>query len=85
MDRVDDLGVVDPAQVRGGDPEVGMPELALYDQERDPLAGHLDSVRMSQLVLVPTSPQPSLSRPVRYADLGGEARACSALAAFGSA
>jgi hypothetical protein len=25
-----------PAQVRGGDPEVGMPELALDDQERDP-------------------------------------------------
>jgi hypothetical protein len=50
MDRVDDLGVVDPAQVRGGDPEVGMPELALYDQERDPLAGHLDRMRMPQLV-----------------------------------
>ena len=37
-DRVDDLGVVDPAQVRGGDPEIGMPELALYDQQWDPFA-----------------------------------------------
>jgi hypothetical protein len=36
VDRVDHLGVVDSSQVRGGDPEVGMPELALYDQERDP-------------------------------------------------
>ena len=38
VDRVDDFGVVDPSQVRGGDPEVGVAELALYDQKRDPLA-----------------------------------------------
>jgi hypothetical protein len=38
VDGVDDLGVVNPAQVRGGDPEIGMPELALYDQQRDSLA-----------------------------------------------
>ena len=38
VDRVDDLGVVNPAQVRGGDPEIGMPELALYDQQGDSLA-----------------------------------------------
>jgi hypothetical protein len=50
MDRVDHLGVVDPTQVRRGDPEVGMPELALYNQQRDTLARHLHSVRMSQLV-----------------------------------
>jgi hypothetical protein len=31
VDGVDDLGVVDPAQVRGGNPEVGMPDLSLYD------------------------------------------------------
>jgi hypothetical protein len=68
VDRVDDLGVVDPTQVRRGNPEVGMPELALYDQQRDPLARHLDSVRMSQLVLAPTSAQPPLGRPHGYAD-----------------
>jgi hypothetical protein len=38
VDGIDGLGVVDAAQVRGGDPEVGMPELALYDQQWDPLA-----------------------------------------------
>jgi hypothetical protein len=36
MDRIDDLGVVDPAQVRGRDAEVCMPELSLYDEQRDP-------------------------------------------------
>jgi hypothetical protein len=65
MDRVDDLGVVDPAQVRGGDLDIGMTELALYDKQRDPLAGHLDRVGMAELVVVPTSAQASLSRPVR--------------------
>ena len=38
VDRVDDLGVVNPAQVRGGDREIGMPELALYDQQGNSLA-----------------------------------------------
>jgi hypothetical protein len=31
VDGVDDFGVVDPAQVGGGDPEVGMTELPLDD------------------------------------------------------
>jgi hypothetical protein len=31
-------------------PEVGMPELALDDQQRNPFAGHLYRVRMPQLV-----------------------------------
>jgi len=31
MDGVDDLGVVDPAQIHRGDPEIGIPELALDD------------------------------------------------------
>jgi hypothetical protein len=50
VNGVDDLGVVDPAEVHRRDPEIGMPELALYDQQRDTLAGHLDGVSMSQLV-----------------------------------
>jgi hypothetical protein len=50
MDRMDDLDVVDPTQVRRRDAEVCMPELALYDEQRDPLAGHLDSVGMPELM-----------------------------------
>ena len=50
MDCVDDLGVVDPAQVRRGDPEVCVPELSLYDQQRDPLSGHLDRVSVPELM-----------------------------------
>jgi len=38
VDGVEDLGVVNPAQVGAGDPEVGMPELALDHQQRDPFA-----------------------------------------------
>jgi len=60
MNGVDDLGVVDPAQVRRGDRKVGM--LALYDQQRDPFAGHLDRVSVPELMVVPTSAQPSLRR-----------------------
>ena len=36
MDRLDDLGVVDPAHVDRRDREVGMAELALDDEQRDP-------------------------------------------------
>ena len=50
MDRVDNLGVVDPAHVRRRDPEIGMTELALDDQQWDPLAGHLDGVGVPELV-----------------------------------
>jgi TRAP-type C4-dicarboxylate transport system substrate-binding protein len=50
VNGVDDLGVVDPAQVHGRDPEVGMPELPLYDDERNALARHLDSVSMPELM-----------------------------------
>ena len=51
-----------------GDPEVGMPELPLDDDERDAFARHLDCVRVPELVLVPTSAQASLCRPLGYAD-----------------
>lgn len=65
VDGFDDPGVVDPAQIRGGDPEMGMPELALDDEQWDTLAGHFDRVRMPQLVVVPTSAQTSICRPDR--------------------
>ena len=37
VDGVDDLGVVDPSEVDGGDREVSVSELALDDQQRDSL------------------------------------------------
>jgi hypothetical protein len=70
MDGVDDLASVDSLEVDRGDPEVRVPELSLDDRQRDPFVGHLDRVSMPQLMLVPTSAQPPLSRPARYADLG---------------
>ena len=48
-----------------------MPELALYDQERDPLAGHLDSVGVPELVGCETAPDSGhLGGPMQ---LGSEA------------
>ena len=42
-----------------------MPELALYQRQRDPLAQQLDGVRVAELVIVPTSAQALLSRADR--------------------
>jgi hypothetical protein len=42
VDGGDDLGVVDPLQVGGRDAEVGMPQLALDDVERDAFVGEFD-------------------------------------------
>ena len=70
VNGVDDLADVDALEIDAGDAEVRVAELALDDQERDALTGHLDSVSMPQLMVVPTSAQPSLSRLARYADLG---------------
>jgi hypothetical protein len=50
VDGVHDLGVVDAAQVHGRDPEVGMPQLPLYDHQRDALTRHLDRMRMPELM-----------------------------------
>jgi hypothetical protein len=41
MDGVDDLAAVDPFEVDAGDPEVRVPELALDDDQRNALSGHL--------------------------------------------
>jgi hypothetical protein len=51
---VDDLRVVDSAQIYGGDSLVGV--LALDDAERYAFAGHLDRVRMAELVRSEPSP-----------------------------
>src|SRR3989337_157066 len=58
VDGVDDLGVVDALEVDRGDAEVGVPELALDDDQRHALAGHLDGMRVAELVRgkAPTHP-----------------------------
>jgi hypothetical protein len=56
-------------QVGAGRGEVRVPQLARDQRQRDPLAQQFDSVRMAELVLVPTSAQASLSRPARCAEL----------------
>jgi hypothetical protein len=50
VDGVDDLRAVDALQVNRRDPEVGVPELALDDDQRDALMSHLDGVSVSELV-----------------------------------
>jgi len=50
VDGVDDFGVVDALQVDRRDPQVGVSELALNDDERVALAGHLDRVRVAKLM-----------------------------------
>ena len=53
-----------------------MPELALYDQQRDTLAGHIDGVSMSQLVRRnPSANAGGISRGVELdTDSGGRTR-----------
>jgi len=42
-----------------------MAELSLDQRQGDPLVQQLNGVRMAQLMFVPTSAQPPLSRPAR--------------------
>src|SRR5215204_3891005 len=62
VDGVDDLGVVNALEVDRGDAEVGVAELALDDDQRHALAGHLDGVGMAQLVRREASPHAGLAR-----------------------
>ena len=71
-DRVDDLACVYTLEVDRRDPEVRMPELPLDNRQRDPFVRHLDGVRVTELMFVPTLAQASLSRPDRYAEGGGK-------------
>ena len=50
MDGADDLAAIDALQVDAGDPEVGVPELALDHDQRNAFVRHLDRVGMTQLV-----------------------------------
>jgi hypothetical protein len=45
-----------------------LPELALDDYERYAFVRHLDRMRVAELMLVPTSAQASICRPLGYAD-----------------
>ena len=83
MDGVDDLGVVDPAQVDRGDGEIGMPELALDNEQRHPLARHLDRVRVAQLMRRKTPPDTGVGGGMVQlrADAGGRPRAAGGRAA----
>src|SRR5438105_15763713 len=65
VDGVDDLGVVDPAQVGGCDPEVSMTELPLDDYQRDAFAGHPDCVRVAELVRREPTAHPAVRAALR--------------------
>lgn len=56
MDRLDDLGVVDTAEIPGGDRQIGVAELALDNDQRDPLPRHLDRVRVPELMRSESAP-----------------------------
>ena len=60
VDGVDDFGVVDAAEVDRGDAEVGVPELALDDDQGDAFSRHLDGVGVTELVGGEPSPDTGL-------------------------
>jgi hypothetical protein len=66
VDGVDDLGVIDAAQIHRGHAEIGVPELPLDDHDRDPLARHLDRMRMPKLM-----PREPTANPGRAASFRG--------------
>jgi hypothetical protein len=50
MHGADDLAAVDALEVDAGDAHVGVSELALDHDKRDPLVRHLDRVRVPELM-----------------------------------
>jgi hypothetical protein len=50
VDGADDLAAVDSLEVDARDAEVGVPKLALDDDERNSFVGHLDRVGVPELV-----------------------------------
>jgi hypothetical protein len=75
VDGLDDFGVVDSAEVSGCDGEVGVAELALDHDRRDPLARHLNRVRVSQLMRREPATDPGRDRGV--VELFADARRCA--------
>jgi len=61
VDGVDDLGVVDAAEIHRGNGKVRVPELTLNHEQGDTLARHLHRVRVTQLVRREASPHAGTS------------------------
>src|SRR5918995_2160059 len=74
VDGVDDLGVVDALQIDRGDPEIGVPELALDDDQRHALARHLDGMRVAELVRRKAPTHPGLAGDAAQFRAGGAGR-----------
>jgi hypothetical protein len=68
MDGVNDLGVVDAAQVDRGDPKVGVSELPLNYHQRYAFSGHFHGVCMPELVRRESSPHASVGGGVAQLD-----------------
>src|SRR5262245_59517344 len=71
VDGVDDLGVVDALEVNRGDSEVGVAELALDDDQRHAFAGHLDGMRVAELVRREAPTHPGLAGDAAQFRAGG--------------
>jgi hypothetical protein len=56
VDRLDDLGCIDPVEIDRRHAKVDMAELALDHVERHPLAGHLNGMGVAKLVWREASP-----------------------------
>jgi hypothetical protein len=74
VNDANDLAVVDPLEIHGGNPEVGMAQLALDDVVRNALAGHLDRVRMSELMRREPPPNPRADGELAQRRAGGGRR-----------
>ena len=76
VDGLDDFGVVDSAEVSRRDREVGVAELALDHDQRDPLTRHLDRMRVPELMRREPATDPGRDRGVVQlsADAGRRAR-----------
>src|SRR3954451_6916889 len=71
VDGVDDLGVVDAVQIDRVDAEVAVAELALDDDQRHAFAGHLDGMRVAQLVGREAPTHPGLAGDAAQFRAGG--------------
>src|ERR671910_3526087 len=74
VDRVDDLGVVNASEVDRRDAEVGVTELALDHDQRHTLTGHLNGVRVPELVRREASPYAGRAGDAPELGAGGGSR-----------
>ena len=83
VDGLDDFGVVDSAEVSRRDGEVGVAELALDHDQRDPFTRHLHRMRVPQLMRREPAAAPGRNRGV--VELSADASRCARPAACRSA